>query len=289
MYKAYIAFLPQDGRFYDLMLAELFEKEGIKCTFAESLAGYDEMCNAITSSDVYITFSNPQFIYGSFNPKAELQYALRAGIPSVIYKLAPSADYLGIDPISNFDQAAVFQFGNGQYLADFPGFVREYIESSRKNEDKYIGTRLEKPYEGTDPYAFVSYSHKDKNEVFEVIRMMQEAGYRIWYDEGIDPASEWDDNIAEHLTAAGYVIPCFSENFFNSQNCNDELFFARELGLSIMPVYLEDVQLEPGAAMRFGRLQALFYHKYTEKNRFLDKVAAAEGIDACRDKSSDIK
>ena len=59
--------------------------------------------------------------------------------------------------------------------------------------------------------------------------------------------------------------------------------------LLVVRIVLEDVQLEPGAAMRFGRLQALFYHKYTDKNRFLDKVAAAEGIDACRDKSSDIK
>ena len=29
MYRAYIAFLPPDGRFNDLMLKELFEKEGI--------------------------------------------------------------------------------------------------------------------------------------------------------------------------------------------------------------------------------------------------------------------
>ena len=164
--------------------------------------------------------------------------------------------------------------------------VRDKLAEARKiKEDVSVIV----PYSGSEPYIFVSYSHMDKDRVFGIIRLLQGRGYRVWFDEGIDPGTEWDDNIAEHLTAAGYVIPCFSENFFNSQNCNDELFFARELGLSIMPVYLEDVQLEPGAAMRFGRLQALFYHKYTDKNRFLDKVAAAEGIDACRDKSSDIK
>ena len=282
MYRAYIAFLPPDGRFNDLMLKELFEKEGIKCTFAESLAGYDEMCNAITSSDVYITFSNPQFIYGSFNPKAELQYALRAGIPSVIYKLAPGADYLGIDPISNFDQAAVFQFGNGQYLADFPGFVREYIESSRKNEDKYIGTRLEKPYEGTDPYVFVSYSHKDKNEVFEVIRMMQEAGYRIWYDEGIDPASEWDENIAEHINKCSYLIAFISPDYINSQNCRDEISYARDLNKERLLVYLKETRLPAGMAMRLMRLQAIHKYKYAASSDFADKLFSAKGIETAK-------
>ena len=61
--------------------------------------------------------------------------------------------------------------------------------------------------------------------------------YKItWYENGVpsytyvpsdNAVVTWDDNIAEHLTAAGYVIPCFSENFFNSQNCNDELFFGK--------------------------------------------------------------
>ena len=139
------------------------------------------------------------------------------------------------------------------------------------------------PYSGDRPYIFASYSHRDIEKVFAIIRLLQRRGYRIWFDEGIDPGTEWEDNIAEHLANAGYVIPFFSENFFESQNCNDELFFARELGLHILPIYLEDVKLEPGIAMRFGRLQALFYHKYKDKNTFLEKIDTAKDIENCRD------
>lgn len=141
------------------------------------------------------------------------------------------------------------------------------------------------PYGGDLPYIFASYSHKDKERVFEVLRLLQRRGYRVWFDEGIDPGTEWDDNIADHLEAAGYLIPFFTENFFGSQNCNDELFFARELGLNILPVYLEDVKLDPGIAMRFGRKQALFYHKYTDKNQFLKKLDSAKDIGTCLDDS----
>ena len=35
-------------------------------------------------------------------------------------------------------------------------------------------------YQGSEPYAFISYSHKDKGEVFPVIRAMQENGYNVW-------------------------------------------------------------------------------------------------------------
>lgn len=43
---------------------------------------------------------------------------------------------------------------------------------------------------GSDPYVFVSYSHQDSEKVFPIIKQLHEKGYRIWYDEGIDPGSE---------------------------------------------------------------------------------------------------
>ena len=48
-----------------------------------------------------------------------------------------------------------------------------------------------RPYEGTDPYIFISYAHRDKDRVLPVLRSLSERGYRIWFDEGIDPGTEW--------------------------------------------------------------------------------------------------
>ncbi len=58
------------------------------------------------------------------------------------------------------------------------------------------------PYEGNEPYIFVSYAHANSPEVMRVISDMHERGYRIWYDEGIEVGSEWPECIAEHLSAA---------------------------------------------------------------------------------------
>ena len=60
-------------------------------------------------------------------------------------------------------------------------------------------------YEGRAPYIFVSYAHKDAAQVLPVIAQLQSYGYRIWYDEGIAPGSEWAENIAVHLNNCAFT------------------------------------------------------------------------------------
>ena len=118
-----------------------------------------------------------------------------------------------------------------------------------------------KPYKGDQPYIFISYAHKDRNSVIPVIRSMTEDGYRIWYDEGIDPGTEWDENIASHVKNCRMFIAMMSDNYLASTNCRDELNYARDLEKDRVLVYLSDVQLEGGMRMRLSRLQNI--HKYT--------------------------
>ena len=56
-----------------------------------------------------------------------------------------------------------------------------------------------RPYSGTEGFIFISYSHRDSVQAMEIIARLMENGFRVWYDEGIDPGSEWDENIAEHI------------------------------------------------------------------------------------------
>ena len=85
------------------------------------------------------------------------------------------------------------------------------------------------PYQGSEPYLFLSYSHKDSEWAVKFIRTVKEAGYRIWYDEGVTPGAEWDEHIAHAIENCGYYIALVSQNFLESSNCLDELKFARDL------------------------------------------------------------
>ena len=89
-------------------------------------------------------------------------------------------------------------------------------------------------YEGKEPYIFVSYAHRDSGTVLPVISGLFEDRYRLWYDEGIAPGSEWPHNIAVHLEHADTVAAFLSENSAASINCENEIVRAKELGKNII-------------------------------------------------------
>ena len=94
-------------------------------------------------------------------------------------------------------------------------------------------------YEGREPYIFVSYSHRDSGTVLPVVSGLYEDRYRVWYDEGIAPGSEWPHNIAVHLENAAVVAAFISDNSMASINCENEIVRAKELGRDII-VYQVD-------------------------------------------------
>ena len=130
------------------------------------------------------------------------------------------------------------------------------------------------PYKGEKPYIFISYAHKDSDRVWPIVARLQLDGYRVWYDEGIDPGTEWDENIASHVKKCGYFIAFLSESYLQSDNCKDELNFARDLEKKQVLVYLEDVELPAGMALRFGRFQNF----RADRPGFFGRLYEAEGI-----------
>ncbi len=136
-------------------------------------------------------------------------------------------------------------------------------------------------YRGQQPYIFISYAHADSERVFPVIETLHENGYRVWYDEGIDPGTEWPEFIAEQIDNCGYFIAFISEKSVNSENCKDEMNFARDLGKERLLIYLEEVELPKGMQMRLSRLQAVFHHKYQNEIEFYERLFLTQGLSDC--------
>ena len=134
-----------------------------------------------------------------------------------------------------------------------------------------------------DKYIFISYAHKDSDRVIPVIQTLRKNGFRVWYDDGIDPGTEWDKNIAEHIIDCSYFIAFISKAYLASANCRDEIAYARDENKKHFLIYIEDVELPKELKLRLSRIQNLFMHKYPDKNVFYQKLFAAEGIDVCRD------
>lgn len=122
-----------------------------------------------------------------------------------------------------------------------------------------------KPYEGLEPYVFVSYSHKDSEKVFAILKRLQTQGLRIWYDKGIEWGSEWPDDIAEHISNCQCFMAFHSKNSKNSRNCRQEIYFAIRNEKDILSVYLEEVKLNAGIEMQLAPFQATYFYQYAEE------------------------
>ena len=139
------------------------------------------------------------------------------------------------------------------------------------------------PYQGDEPYLFLSYSHRNADAAAEAIRYLKAAGFRVWYDEGVIPATEWDENIARAIENCDYLIALISEAYLSSSNCLDELNYARDRNIPLLLIYLEDVALPSGLAMRLGRLLAIHRYRYDNPAACYSKVVRAKGIGICGD------
>ena len=133
-------------------------------------------------------------------------------------------------------------------------------------------------YNENQPYIFISYSHRDSNRVYPIINRLREEGYNVWYDDGIEPGSEWDENIASHIMKCAYFIALVSKNYLESANCKDELNYSRDLDKEQLLIYLEDVSLSGGMAMRMNRIQAVMWNKYDNVELAYQKLFSAVGI-----------
>lgn len=139
---------------------------------------------------------------------------------------------------------------------------------------------LLRPYEGTQPYLFVSYAHKNDAAVLEIIGTLQSRGFRVWYDEGIEAGSEWPESIASHLERAQLVLAFLSPAYLQSDNCRKEMHYALTKKKPVINVYLEQTELSPGMEMQIGNLFALMKYTYPSEEYFYDKLFSAELLDA---------
>ena len=137
-------------------------------------------------------------------------------------------------------------------------------------------------YEGNEPYIFVSYAHKDSERVLPIISALQERGFRVWYDAGIEAGTEWPEYIADHLDRCSCFLAFMSEYARDSHNCRREINFAIELRKEPLVIYLENVQMSLGMRMQLGSLQAIFYNRHSNLDSFIAELSHNQFLMECQ-------
>lgn len=216
----------------------------------------------------------------------QIEQAVKSSVISVYLKTdAPSGRIDGELKLIETSNTTLMTFDPLENSAeDIASEVTDTIEKARQEKERR--SRIY-PYTGEEPYIFASYSHIDMETVFDIIRGFQKRGYRIWFDEGIDPGVEWDEYIATHIDSSSYLISFLSENYYGSTNCRDELAFARELNKPLLLIYIKDDEMPAGMKLRLNRIQAVHWYRFADKDEFYEKAGTAAGIEICREKEEE--
>jgi len=103
----------------------------------------------------------------------------------------------------------------------------------------------EKPceiYEGDEPRLFISYAHDDANRVYPIIKNLYEAGWDLWYDEGIKTTERFLAVTAHSLKRSSvFVLMITNRALERPFIMNYELAYAKKLEIPIVPVLLEKI------------------------------------------------
>jgi hypothetical protein len=94
------------------------------------------------------------------------------------------------------------------------------------------------------PQIFVSYSHKNTDFAKQLTKDLEREGYDIWLDStDIQTGSRWDDEIVKGLNASEVFMILLSETSAASQNVRDEIGYAVDHNMHIVPLLIEPCEV----------------------------------------------
>lgn len=126
---------------------------------------------------------------------------------------------------------------------------------------------------GTSKYLFICYSHRDVSIVEKEAEWLRRQGFRLWYDDNIAAGHPWSEELAESIAGASAVLYFLSKHSAGSSYCIDELHFAKDRNIPIVPIEIEPVKLSPGLQLTLGSKQFVRMTDTTTRG-YRNKLAA---------------
>lgn len=102
------------------------------------------------------------------------------------------------------------------------------------------------PYEGDEPYIFISYSRKDLDSVRPVLQALTERGVRLWWDLGLHAGEDYGERLEQRVDASAGLVVFLSPNSTKKKSQNwvlTETRHAAEAGKEVVPVMLHECAL----------------------------------------------
>ena len=128
-------------------------------------------------------------------------------------------------------------------------------------------------YSGFKKYIFISYAHKDKEIVTNILSKLQDFGTRFWFDEGLEHGVEWADRIAKKIEESICFLVFLSKNSLSEESfVRNEIHMASTLKKNILSIYIDDIQLSGGTQLLIGKFQSVIFNPKEKEGDFYSKL-----------------
>ncbi len=143
--------------------------------------------------------------------------------------------------------------------------------NAAENSKNDVDATLLENYHPMHRYAFISYSHNDRALVYGIMSKLKEHQINYWHDGELPGGSEWPEEIGQKLIDSQVVLLMISNASICSKNVRNEITLAQNHKINIIPIYIEKVELSPGAELQLQGYNS-FYHYEMSEEMFLRRL-----------------
>lgn len=117
------------------------------------------------------------------------------------------------------------------------------------------------PVSGQDEgFIFISYSHKDKELVYEDLWNMHERGFHFWYDDGITAGEVWNETVEQKISHPNCKLAIFfvSENTIASSAIRKEMELVKQNNKPFFTINTTELDVQDLIAGAISKKQIRF-------------------------------
>lgn len=125
---------------------------------------------------------------------------------------------------------------------------------------------------------FFSYSERSKETLQSLIADLKElSGYELWIDQKLTGGQQWWNEILKNIRECDVFLFAMSPESLESEACSREYAFAYQLGKSILPVLVADVDTINLLPKELKLVQYVDYRS-ADKHAFIRLVTALDSL-----------
>lgn len=138
-------------------------------------------------------------------------------------------------------------------------------------------------YDGPEPYIFISYSHRDTDKVYEILKLIDKEKFRFWYDDTMEIGEDFREELRMRIEKSTAVLLFLSNAALQSKYCGMEIITAFKYDKRIYPVYLdEDVEIPAALKMILENLQHVKGASTQSSDKYVKKLIDSLPIETMR-------